>query len=333
MQLQPKAIDGSQNVLDIRKARNANELITVIGRINTALRLQQSQHSTEPKKVKFSSLSKLYAGLSWVLQTQAELQAAALAAQHLDDGKRERCLAPIARLNDDVLVLKRDLITRINNASKKLASATLHRYANEVHDFLRPLSEKLYSISMYDEPDMYIAFVARNVTGTDGFVSPEVCIKLRESAGAFYVSLPYSPFVEAAQVPIASIRDLQAVLTSSLNLQRKPAAKPKEDRLLRIEGVTRVDVTDTLNLYLDSAVRPTDINAILQIVLPLIKRTFERGEFEVLHRFKNTPEERCLQLCVGQRHVLDPRMLTRLTRMLGMSKPQITQLTSLLETP
>jgi len=332
MQLQPKSIDTSQNVIDIRKARNAKELITVIGRINTALRLRQSQYKTEPKKVAFGPLNKLYDTLSWVLQTQAELQCAAFAAQHLNDVKRDRCLAPIARLNDDVLVLKRSLISRINAASKPMVSAKLHSYANVVHDFLRPICDKLYSVNMYNDNVTYVAFIARNVTAADGFTSPEVCIKLSETAGVFRVSLPYSPFVDTDSVPFSTLKDLNYFLSGALNVQKTAAPKAKEDKLLRIEGVTRIDVTDTLNLHLDSAVRPTDINSILRTVIPLIKRTFERGQFEVLHRFNNTQDGKFLQFCVGNRKVVDPRSLTRLTRILGMNKNQINQMNELLET-
>lgn len=333
MQLQPKAIDSSQNVIDIRKARNANELITVIGRINTALRQQQSQHRTERTKVKFGELSKQYDGLRWVLQTQAELLAAISSAQHLNDAKRERCVTALAHLNTDVLELKRSLITRINAASKRMVSDKLGAYANVVHDFLRPLCEKLYSISMYNDNVTCVAFIARNVQAQDGFTSPEVCIKLTERDGGIYVSMPYSPFVETDTLPVIASKDLDYFLKGALNYQRAPAPTPKEERLLRIEGITRVDVTDTLNLHMDSAVRPTDINGILRTVIPLIKRSFARDQFEVLHRFNNTGDTKCLQFCIAKRKVVDPRSLTKLTRMLGMSKSQITQMTELLETP
>lgn len=331
MQLQPKSIDTSQNVLDIRKARNANELITVIGRINTTLRLRQSQFKTEPKKVNFGPLSKLYDTLSWVLQAQAELQCAAFAAQHLNDDKRERCLAPIAHLNNDVLVLKRTLISRINTACKPMISDKLNQYANVVHDFLRPLSEKLYSINMYDDGVACVAFIARNVQSSGEFTSPEVCIKLTETVNGFRASLPYSPFVDTESVPFSTIKDLNYFLAGSLNITKSPAPA-KEAKLLRIEGVTRIDIGDSLNLHLDSTVRPADINSILRTVVPLIKRSLARGQFEVLHRFNNTPEGKCLQFCIGSRKVVDPRSLTRLTRVLGMNKNQINQMNMLLET-
>lgn len=326
MQLQPKSIDSSLNVIDIRKARNANELITVIGRINTALRQQQSQHRTERTKVKFGPLSKLYDGLRWVLQTQAELLAASTAAQSLNDSKRERCVTAIDHLNHDVLALKRSLISRINSASKSTVGERLGSFANAVHDFLRPLCEKLYSISMYDDGVTCVAFIARNVQ-TEGFTSPEVCIKLTERDGGLFASLPYSPFVDTDQVPLTSIRDLNYFLSGTMSVSKSPAPKPKEEKLLRIEGVTSVDVTDTLNLNLDAAVRPADINGILRTVIPMIRKAFSPDQFEVLHRFNNNGADKCLQFCVCKRVVVDPRALSRLTRLLGMTKSQITQMT------
>lgn len=331
MQLQPKSIDSSQNVIDIRKARNANELITVIGRINTALRQQQSQHRTERTKVKFGPMSKLYDGLRWVLQTQGELLAASTAAQSLNDAKRERCVTALDHLSHDVLVLKRSLISRINTASKPMVSQRLGTFADAVHDFLRPLCEKLYSISMYDDGITCVAFIARNVQ-TEGFTSPEVCIKLTERDGGLFASLPYSPFVDTDQVPLTSTRDLNYFLSGAMSVSKAPAPKPKEEKLLRIEGVTSVDVTDTLNLNLDAAVRPADINGILRTVIPMIRKAFSPDQFEVLHRFNNSGAEKCLQFCVCKRAVVDPRALSRLTRLLGMTKSQITQMTEL-ETP
>lgn len=333
MQVQPKSIDNSQNVQDIRKARNANELVVVIGRISTTLRQKQTQYATEQTKVKFGPLAQLYDGLSWVLQSQAELQCAGIAAQHLNDLKRERCIAAVVALNQEVLVLKRTLITRINAASKPMVSVKLNQYADVVHDFLRPMCRKLYSVSMYDDNVTCVAFIARDVQTQDGFTSPEVCVKLTEQNDTLYASLPFSPFVEADLIPLSSVKDLGYFLTGSLNYKRSVTPKVKEDRLLRIEGVTHIDVTDTLNLYLDSAVRPVDINGILKVVVPLLKRSFTPGQFEVLHRFNNTPDSKSLQLCIGNRQIVDPRALARLTRLLGMSKNQINQMTELLETP
>lgn len=332
MQLQPKSIDNSQNVLDIRKARNANELIVVIGRISTTLRQKQTQFATEQTKVKFGNLTKLYEGLSWLLQSQAELQCAGIASQHLNDAKRERCTTAVVSLNQELLVLKRTLITRINAASKPMVSAKLHTYADAVHDFLRPMCGKLYSVSMYDDNVTCVAFIARDVQTQEGFTSPEVCVKLTEQNDTLYASLPFSPFVEADRVSVASLKELGYFLAGSLNYKRSVAPKVKEDRLLRIEGVTKIDVTDTLNLYLDAAVRPADINGILKVVVPLLKRSFTPGQFEVLHRFNNTSDGKSLQLCIGNRQLVDPRALSRLTRVLGMTRNQINQMTELLET-
>lgn len=333
MQVQPKSIDNSQNVMDIRKARNANELITVIGRINSTLRQKQAQFATERTKVKFGPMSKLYDGLSWVLQAQAELQCAVTAAQHLADLKRERCITAVLTLNKDVLDLKRTLIRRINTTSMPMMSPRLLAFANQVHDFLRPMCEKLFAIHMYKDNVCCIAFSARDVQTTDGFISPEVCIKLTEQYGDCFASLPYSPFVDADNIPLTSQRDLDLFLKGSLEYSKAPTPKLKEEKLLRIEGVTHVDLDSSLNLYLDSAVRPTDINAILKVVVPLIKRSFSRGQYEVLHRFSTNSSNKCLQFMIGQRTVVDPRALSRLTRLLGMTKTQITQMNDLLETP
>lgn len=333
MQLQPKSIDTSQNVVDIRKARNANELITVIGRINTALRTQQTLNSTERTKVKFGPLSKLYESLSWVLQTQAELQCAMSMVQHLNDAKRERCISAIRILNADLLDLKRTLISRVNSASRPMIGSRLNDFANIVHDFLRPLCEKLYSIHMAEQDATYVAFVARDVRSKSGFVSPEVCIKLKEADGQFYVSLPYSPFVETDNIPVSSTKDLNYFLKGTLNYQAAAAPKPKEEKLLRIEGVTKVDITDSLNLWLDSAVRPVDISNILRTVLPLIKVALAQKPMEILHRFNNEPGSKRLQFIIAKRKVIDQRALNRLTKMLALSRSQVTQMNSILEKP
>jgi hypothetical protein len=333
MQLQPKSIDTSQNVVDIRKARNANELITVIGRINTALRAQQTLNSTERTKVKFGPLSKLYESLSWVLQTQAELQCAMSMVQHLNDAKRERCISAIRILNADLLDLKRTLISRVNSASRPLIGERMNDLANVIHDFLRPLCEKLYSIHMADQDATYVAFVARDVRANSGFVSPEVCIKLKEEDGQFYVSLPYSPFVETDNIPVSSTKDLNYFLKGTLNYQSAAAPKPKEEKLLRIEGVTKVDITDSLNLWLDSAVRPVDISNILRAVLPLIKVALAQKPMEILHRFNNEPGSKRLQFIIAKRKVIDQRALNRLTKMLALSRSQVTQMNSILEKP
>lgn len=335
MQLQPKAIDSSQNVIDIRKARNANELITVLGRIHTALRLQLQTYAAERNKIKASGLDKLYASLSWALQSRAELQCASFSLQHLQDTKREKCKIIITKLRKDLMGLRNLLLTRINVMSKPTVSARLENYGHVVHDYLKPLCEKLVLLTLYKDNETCLAFSAKNMQSADGFVSNEVCVKLTEAAGIVYVSFPDSAFVETDRIALTTQKQLRTLLQTSLtNYVRRNAPSVDKEDLLRLDGIKSIDVSDTLNLHLDSAVLPADINRILKSVLPKFYSAFGTLDGrEVLHRFANDNGERTLQFALAGRKLVDPRALQKATKILSLSKSQVEQVNTMLERP
>lgn len=329
MHLQPKAVDTSQSVLDIHKARNANELITVIGRINASLRIHQHAYGRMVQS-NTSSLSEACSLLTKTLQTQQELQAAFAVTSSLSDVKRERCVTAITGLNAEVLSLKRSLMSIISAESKGTVSAKLDKYVNLVHDTLRRISSKIYLMTMYDGNSTYVAVIAKQVQLPSGFTSPEVCVKLAENADGFRVCLPSSTFVDAEYTVFAGSKALRDFLALSLDYDTK-AAPVKASSIPHLDGVTSVDVTDTLNVNFDKVAKASEINALLKVVIPLVKKAVGASGYDILHRVLTTPEGRTLQLSLGSRKLVDTASLNRLYRVLKLQKATASAATSLME--
>lgn len=330
MQVKPRAIDHSDNVIDIRKARNANELITVIGRINTAFRLHQGSHTLVKNKVSMNAVDKAYESLSWVLQAQEELVAAHTVAMHLNDTKRDRCVNAIVNLNLEVLELKSTLMRRIDAAAQPYVSDKLVRFSNYVHDQLNKISGSLHSISMHNGDYTYVAITARDVQIKDQYTSPEVCIKLREHSGLIEVSSPYSAFVETDRTAVASLKDLGMFMSGVLSYDLSEIPKISKSKMLGLDGVKEVTLSNTLNLHLDSAVTAAEINAVLRKVIPALKKSLDVGQFEVIHRLIRG-DTLTLEFGISERKITDPKAFSRLQRLLSLSKSQSAQLASLME--
>lgn len=329
MHLQPKAADTSQNVLDIHKARNANELITVVARINTALRL--IQHNLEAvQSAKILPIADASTLLTRTLQIQQELQAAHTVASALSDAKRERCITAITSLNKETLATKRRLMTVIHRESSKAVSDKLNGFTNVVHDLFRKIAEKVFIMNMYDGTCTYVALIARQVQLDSGFVSPEICVKLAECADGFKVCVPDGTFVNSEWTWFTGAKALREYLANILDYNRQPAPIATKSVPL-IEGVVSVDVTDTLNVHFDRAALPSEINTMLRLVVPLVKKAVGAGAYDVLHRVVGDTGGRTLQLCLGKKKVVDTASLNRLYRVLKLQKATASAATALME--
>lgn len=330
MHLYPKSIDSAPNVLDIHKSRNANELITVVGRINSELRMTDVRFRQLEKSSK-SSLEDLYSTLKGVLQTQAELQAAFTVASTLSDSKRERCINAISQLNSTCLELKRTIMRRIDTQAQRNVSPELESYVNFVHDHMRKMCDKLYTMHLYGNNTTYVVLICRNVALPSGFTSPEVSIKLAEGEAGFKACFPDGAFQESEYSPFSSQRELKELLAGALSYSVS-AAKVQTDTPLRFDCVRSVDVDETLNVNLDSAAQPSEINALLKVVVPLVRKAVGADSYDVLHRLVSTDSGRKIQFYLGKRKAVDTQAVNRLYKTLKMKRAAIANASSLFAT-
>lgn len=321
MHLYPKSIDSAQNVLDIHKSRNANELITVVGRINSGIRLTDNRFRQLEQSSK-SSLVDIYATLSSVLQAQAELQAAFTVATTLQDTKRERCINAISQLNASCLELKRTIMRRIDAQAQRNVSQELDAFVNFVHDHMRKMCDKIYTMHLYGNNTSYVVLICRNVALPSGFTSPEVSIKLAQDVTGFKVCFPDGAFLDSEYSRFSNQRDLKVLLASALSYSIS-AVKVKLDAPMKFDCVRSVDVDESLNVNLDTATQPSEINALLKVVVPLVRKAVGADSYDVLHRLVNSEDGRKIQFYLGQRTVVDTQALNRLYKALKMKRAAI----------
>lgn len=320
MQLQPRAIDSSPNVLDAHKARNANELITVIGRINTEYRLLVGNFNKQGSS-KTTASKDYYKLLTDTLRLQAELQAAHTAASTLNDSKRERCASAIRNINRDLLTFKRTLMVKLDEEARQTVSPKLEGYANSVHDILRKMCNKVYSMHMVSTAT-YVALIGKDARLASGFTVSEVCIKLAQDETGFRVCFPDGTFQDAEYHRFNTLRELRSLIASSLAYDTKPL-KVKVPKALKFECVkyTEYDeAANALSIVLDQATQPSEISNLLKTIVPEAKKAVGADGYEILHRVQIKGDHRTIQLVIGDRKIIDLNAAARLSKALRLNK-------------
>jgi hypothetical protein len=323
MQLKPKSVDSSKNMLDIKKSRNANELVVILGRINTALRLRQQQFRSRQE------LSKQYDVLRWTIQSTEELDCARQTASSFSDGKRERVMKAIKTLQVDVLALRKRALASVDKKCKPMVSEKMNTFVDHVHDLLSPVSNRIMEWHCYDNDTVTVVLSVLDLESNNDFVLPRVFIKLDEVANsdAIRISSPSEAYVTSATTYVANKAELKDYLENEFNYTSKKLEKVKAYSILHMPGVTGVDVKDSLIVHLTPNVSVAEVHSIVGAVLPIIRRAYVTGEFEILYR--TIGEREGLEFLIAKREVRDKKYVSRLSSTLGLSRAQAKTLQSM----
>lgn len=319
MQLYTQTAEGSKNIEDAYKARNANELIIVIGRINTAVRLNQ-------KAFQRTNLKSLYSVLKAMLLSEDEVKAVYQSAQKLTDSKRERCLSTARILNTDIQELKRKCIDLINSKCSSMVDDDLNMLVTCALDSLVPFSEKVSTFTMYHNKIAYVVVNVTALTNPNGFVSPKLYLKFEKGEnGITYLSMPTNPFIDSEKVSVASKKDLVQTLLPMLDFVSFKAPKIKPSRILKLSGVKSISVKDgLLTVNIETNITPTELNTLIKVALDSIKKAVTVNEFEVIHKLST--DKKHVDFMVGNRGVTDDLAYRKLIRAFGLNKTQVASL-------
>jgi hypothetical protein len=324
MQLHSKNTDNSTNVIDLRKARNVNEIIVILGRINTTLRLQQRNMSNKKE------LSVQYAILSWAIDAIDELDVALTVSQSLADVKRERCVRVIRTLHREVLELRKTLMTNIHTKCLPMVDTVTDDYISNITDTLSKRS-RATSLWVYFKDNALVCILTfQDFENSSGFISPLLYVKLEKSeSGSYYVSVPTSPFSASSQFAITK-STLMPILKALLNFDKFKKPRVRQSKLLKLSGVKSIDTVDPyLNVHLHTNITDIELTNVLKVTIPSIRKAVLSEPFEVLHEI--APDRSKIIFSLGQRSVTDAIALSRLIRTFGLNKTQVSALNDMLE--
>lgn len=318
MNLQPKNLENSKNIIDLKASRNANELMLVLGRIHTALSLREKAFS------KRNSLSSLYDTIAWILQTKAELQCADGVSRSLTDIKRERCRQMIDNLMKSLRALSVQVITLSNSKCEDTVTEQTDTLVHTAIEFLSKWSNDIKRYVAYDEGTVYYTLIAKNLINADGFVSQAVHVKFRELNGSISVCFPTSPFIDSDYVEVKNGKRLIEIFKNVLTIYGR-APKVDKKRVINLSSVTDVKVVDkSLVISLMSDVTPIQINEVIKKVLPMVRSTYEVDDYEIIHSYNRETNELTFNLV--NRKVAGKGDFDSLVKFLGLSKSCIKKL-------
>lgn len=330
MRLYPKTLDNT-TLLDIQKARNANELMLVVARLNNRYRTMQRQVS-KLMQDSTSPMTEYYKQLSEILKLQQELQAANTVAMNLVDLKRDRCRNVIMAIHTEMKSVKQDVLVKTHALASSALSGTITKLSDYVHDMFRKRSQKVLLLNMHDGDHGYIVNTLKGVDLPSGYVASEIHVKLREREGQVHVCLPSEPFMDSEYYPVSTKAGLKATIERVLSYNNSSSVPNTELRPILDEPcVVKVNVTDTLDLHIDDLASASDINNLLKVTVPLLKKAVGADSFDILHRMDLTPEGRVLRFATAKKAIVDTQALNRLYRILKLGRAEAKEATALME--
>ncbi len=113
LQIQSKYIDDNPNVIDLKNARNANEVITVLSKINTTFSVLVSKFNQ--KKLPYLKVSDAVAALQFCVDSMLEIRCARSVAQGFSDSKRDRCFIMIQAQLTNIRDFQKTLLDLIDS--------------------------------------------------------------------------------------------------------------------------------------------------------------------------------------------------------------------------
>jgi len=331
LQIQSKYIDDNPNVIDLKNARNANEVITVLSKINTTFSVLVTKFNQ--KKLPYLKVSDAVEALQFCVDSLVELRCARSVAQEFSDSKRDRCFNMINAQQTNIRAFQKTILDLIDDVCSSRMDKHLAYLSETVYRILSRISPTTQLHVRLPEYQMICFRTDHGVTDKNGFVSGPITVKLSLLGGQYSISIPDSPFVSSEESNIDTAKDVQTYIMGNLSdfeYVGKPV--PKDDSLLASKLVQNVEVTDDkLNVILKPSVRPDDINKFLAQVLPYLKRAVNLPNTDIIHRVSQFGENRMISFIVGKRKIYDARSLSKLTKILNVSKDEKVKLNTIME--
>uniref|UniRef100_A0AB39CDW1 Virion structural protein n=1 Tax=Pseudomonas phage HRDY3 TaxID=3236930 RepID=A0AB39CDW1_9VIRU len=331
MQIQSKYIDDNPNIIDLKNARNANEVVTVLTRINTATGVLVSKFNQ--KKLPFLKVSDGVEALTFCVDSLVELRCARSVAQEFSDSKRDRCFQMISALQSNIRSFQKTLLDLIDGVCSSRMDKHLDYLSDIVYKILSRISHTTQLHLRLPEYQMICFRTDSGIQDKNGYVSGPITVKLTLLGGVYRISIPDSPYVLSGETIVESAKDVQTYITGNLSdfeYVGKPV--PKDDKLLASKLVKNIEVTDdTLNVVLKPFVKPEDINKFLMRVLPYLKRAVSLPDTDVIHRVSQYGNNFMISFIVGKRKIYDVQSLNKLTKLLNVGKSEKDKLNTIME--
>ena len=332
LQIQSKYIDDNQNVIDLKNARNANEVITILSRINAIFSVLVSKFNQ--KNLPYLKVSAAVEALTFCVDSLVELRCARSVAQEFSDSKRDRCFNMINAQQTNIREFQKNILDLIDSVCATRMDEHLTYLSQTVYKILSKISSNVTQLHVRLPEQQMICFRSDSgITDKNGYVSGPLTIKLTYVKGNYRISLPDSPFVSSAETNVETAKDIQAYIVGNLSdfeYIGKPV--PKDDKLLASKMVQDVEVTeDKLNVILKPSVRPDDINRFLAQVLPYLKRAVNLPNTDIIHRVSQYGSNRMISFILAKRKIYDARSLDRVTKLLNVSRTERAKLNSIME--
>lgn len=331
MQIQTKAIDNNPNVIDLKKARNANEVIIVLSRINTTCNLLTNKFGKS--KLATVTVEAGLQALTFCVDSLIELRLARSVAQEFNDLKRDRCFAMIEAGIDNIRVLQRRLLLLIDRACSIRMDKRLDELAETVSNVLSKIGKTTQLHVKIPGFQMIVLRTSQGAVDKSGYSSGPITVKLCKRGNAYTISLPDSPFVETDESPVTDSVDIQEYLLASItDFQYVGRPTVKGDTLLAQKFIREVNVLDdSLEVVLDTTVKPEEIQSMLLQILPLLRKAVNLSGTDVLHRVSQDGPNRTIQFALAKRKLHDPRAMAKVGKLLSLSRSAQKSLNSILE--
>lgn len=328
-------VDKSPNCIDMQKARNVNELLGILNRINVSVVAQAAQ------VVKLKISRKIEIGkafdfqdildiLGRVEQHHCELQVArGLGNSIAYEDKRKRFFAILDSIMSTCLEVRGRLFEYMNNVGVRLESDMLAAFTSIVEKFMFGFDYTSKSVVYVPGPNVLQKnFVFTEAVLENGFTMPEWIVRITmywtNGVYTYSISFPDSTLSVDPEIQwFRDTRDLRSMLLESTNLIKLRQKIKLPRNVLRIDGVSSVDSkASTLNVNLEPGLQPKDIQSILSNLLPIVQRAVGASKFDVLHRVVSSDAGgKIIQFALAGRRIVDGQQAVALRKALSMSQP------------
>ncbi len=323
MQIQSKNIEDRPNILDLKRARNANECVIVLSRINTAFSVIQTRFSKQ--KLNNATVKDGIGALGFCAEALIELRCARAVAQEFNDKKRERCFHMIDALHTNIRDFQKFMIDRIDKVCSPKLDKHLDYLSSLTYKILAKISDTTQLHVVLPDEQMVCFRTSQGIADKNGYVSGPITVKLTRRNGNYFISLPDSPFVTSEETPLTGNGDVAVFLRNNIaDFEYVGRPEPRDDTILSWPSVQDVVLhDDKLEIILKPSASPADINKILTYVLPYLRKAVTLDNTEVIHRVTQFGPNRTITLLLAKRKLADLKSLNRLAKILNVNKTNL----------
>lgn len=327
-------IDNSPNVIDMRKARNVNELMGVLSRIKSSVATAASQTGKLKisRKIELGKTFEFKDVLDMLFRIERhrlELNVArGLGYAIAYDDKRSRFFSVLQLVEEMCTETRSKLLDYMDKVGMRLETDMYAAFATAMQKVMAGYEHaSSYTLTMLSNQSLQRDYVFTDVPIDTGFIMPEFVVRLTmqwnpNAQYSYALSFPDAPLFDDSNLFwFNDVKQLRDIIASNLGLSqlRKKIKLPKS--VLRIDGVAEVVAQDTtLTVKLETGLLPKDIQNILSGLLPIVQRAVGASRFDVLHRVSYDGNARSIQFILAGRKIVDGQQAIALRRALAMSR-------------